>query len=246
MEEKEIIFGRNPVTEYLKNIKPGTGARLLLSESAHGKIISTIRALAKEKKVAVTEKEKKFFSRFGPSSAHQGVALELSGKREKISIEDFLKSVAEKKGVVAILDHLTDPHNVGAIIRSAEALGLDGIAMPRSDSADITGTVIKSSAGATAHLPVHRVANTVRFIDQAKDAGFWIIGTTDHGDREPGDLADIRPAVIVIGSEGTGMRQLTEDKCDYLVRIPLKGKVSSLNASVAAGILFYEIMKDEN
>jgi len=243
MEKKEIIPGRNPVTEYLKNLKAGSGARLYISESAHGKIIDTIRSLAGTAKVPVILQEKKFFSRFGSSSTHQGVVLELSGHKEEISIHDFLKNTAESKGVIALLDHLTDPHNVGAIIRSAEGLGISGVVIPKSDAVGITDTVIKSSAGATAYLPVHRVPNTARFADMAKEAGFWIIGTTDHGDKSPDELKDLRPAVIVIGSEGTGMRRLTEERCDYLARIDLKGKVSSLNASVAAGILFYEIMK---
>lgn len=248
MENKEIITGRNPVIEYLRGIKPGAPARLIIAASAHGKIIATIRSLAKEKKIPVTEQEKKNFSRFGPSSTHQGVVLEIEGRKkttaDKATTEEFIKETAGHRGVIALLDHLTDPHNVGAIIRSAEALGLAGIVLPRSDAASITDTVIKASAGATAHLPVHRVANISRFIDEAKDAGFWVIGTTDHGDRSPEEVNDTRPALIVIGSEGEGMRHLTEDKCDFLVRIPLRGNISSLNASVAAGILFYEIMKN--
>ena len=245
MENKEIIIGRNPVSEYLKNIPKQSGALLFVAESAHGKIIDSIKDRARDKGVQVQLKDKKFFNRLGSSSQHQGVALEVKQghtKQEKKRPEDLIKETAEKQGLLILLDHLTDPHNVGAIIRSAEALGCTGVIMPSANAIDITPTVVKASAGATAHIPVVKIANVARFLDLAKDQGLWIIGTTDHGSHALGELKDVKPAVLVIGSEGSGMKRLTEEKCDYLASIPLPGEVSSLNASVAAGIAIYVLL----
>ena len=141
------------------------------------------------------------------------------------------------------LDRISDPHNVGSIIRSAEALGASGVALSRAHSAEVTPVVVKASAGATAHLPVLTVSNVAQFLERAKARGFWIIGASGEGESSPEDVAEVRPAVLVIGSEGEGMRRLTEHKCDYMVRIPLRGTIASLNASVAAGIILYELLK---
>ncbi len=242
MEDKGLIYGRNPVMEYLKNAAPGQGGEVCLSEHAHGGIINAIKTEATAKKIPVTVKSKDYFRNLGPSSKHQGVALLMPSAAMKED-PDLLARAAEHRGVLVLLDQITDPHNAGAIIRTAEALGCSGIIMPKNNSAGITPAVIKASAGATAHIPVVTVANAAAFIENAKKAGFWVIGTSGQGDRSPEDVRHIRPALIVIGSEGAGMRRLTEEKCDYTVSIPLKGKVSSLNASVAAGIVLYELMK---
>jgi len=242
VEDKEIIFGRNPVFEYLKSSAHQEGAEVYIADHAHGKIIDEIRAEAGRKKIPLVTRDKNFFHSLGPSSRHQGVAMKIPGNGGR-GDADLLLHAAARKGVLVMLDQITDPHNAGAIIRTAEALGCDGIVIPKSHSSGITPTVIKAAAGATAHIGIAMVPNAAAFIDRAKEAGFWVIGTTDHGDRVPDGLNSIRPALVIIGSEGSGMRRLTEEKCDYRVRIPLKGKVSSLNASVAAGIILYEIMK---
>ncbi|MCU0822459.1 MAG: 23S rRNA (guanosine(2251)-2'-O)-methyltransferase RlmB, partial [Spirochaetes bacterium] len=143
-----------------------------------------------------------------------------------------------------LLDQLSDPYNIGSIIRSAEALGADAAVMPRSNSPDINETIKKTSAGATAHLKIMSISNVAGFIDSAKEAGFWIIGSDEEGSEELDRMKELKPAVIIIGNEGTGMRRLTREKCDFVFRIPLKGKISSLNASVAAGIMLYIAMKD--
>lgn len=244
MEKKELILGRNPVMEYLRS--GNTSTCLYISEKAHGRIIDQITAVAKEKKVHIERKEKDFFKKLGPSSSHQGIALEVTGSAAQKNHE-FSKGLIHQhknsSAVLVMLDHLTDPHNVGSIIRSAEALGAAGIITADKQAAGITPTVVKTSAGATAHIAVETVTNVAVTLDEAKKIGWWIMGTTDHGTASLDEVKTIRPLIIVIGSEGSGMKRLTEEKCDFLVNIPLKGQVTSLNASVAAGIVLYEILK---
>lgn len=242
MENQEIIFGRNPVLEYIKQLAEGSGAVLYISDNAHGKIIDIIIGRAKEKRIKIEHCTREYLAGLYPSSKHQGIILMLPRGKENTDDGDFLALAQQKKGVIVLLDQLSDPHNVGSIIRSAEALGADGVVIPKDRSADITGTVIKASAGATAYLKILTVPNIASFIEKAKKSGFWIIGTSDKGDTNLDRLKELRPAVIIIGSEGTGMRRLTQEKCDYIVAIPLKGHVSSLNASVAAGIILYEAL----
>lgn len=244
MEKKEIITGRNPVFEYLKSAQGSIRGDLHVSSSAHGKIINDIINLAKSRNIKVYQENKDFFKKFTSSASHQGVVLSLSIKSDKKDPDLVLKKIISKKGVLLLLDQITDPHNLGSIIRSAEALGCDAVVLPKNNSADITETVIKASAGATAYMEIIYISNVARFLEDIKKDGFWIIGTSDHGSVQLRGLSDIKPACLIIGSEGKGMRRLTEEKCDYIVSIPLKGKVSSLNASVAAGIALYEILKD--
>lgn len=237
------MTGRNPVLEYLRASKQNA-EQLIVANSAHGKIIDVILKAAAEKKVPIRREERDFFKKFGSSSAHQGVILLLSAGAQIPNKEKSLSELTvEQKGVLVLLDNISDPHNAGAIIRTAEALGCSGIVMPGSNAVGITSTVIKTSAGATAHIPIQNVTNVAAFIEQAKKDGLWIIGTSGAGTISVADIAKYKPALIIIGSEGSGMRRLTEEKCDAVVTIPLKGKIESLNASVAAGIILYEIMK---
>jgi 23S rRNA (guanosine2251-2'-O)-methyltransferase len=242
LEEKEIIFGRNPVLEYLKS-GSDIRATLYVSDSAHGKIIDVIKDAARQRKVKVELSPKEKLAEMKEGSSHQGVILVIEAGRTALDENELVRRVVAQKGVLVLLDQLTDPHNVGAIIRTAEALGAMGIIIPRSHAPEMGGTVAKTSAGATAHIPVVLVANAARFLDDAKQAGIWVIGSDDQADTDITKLSSIRPALLVIGSEGEGMRRLTAEKCDHIVKIPLKGKVSSLNASVAAGILLYELLK---
>jgi 23S rRNA (guanosine2251-2'-O)-methyltransferase len=246
VENKKIIYGRNSVLEYLRQIKT-SDAVLHVSNSAHGKIIDTIIKSAKGKHVSINFCGKDTLYRFEPSSKHQGVILELAKRTETVvekpSLQDFLTSVDEQKGVLVLLDQLTDPHNVGSIILSTEALGGQGIILTRDRSAGITPIAEKTSSGATAYLPIYTVPNASSFLDSAKETGFWIIGTSGEGNFELNRLKEYKPCIIVIGSEGAGMRNLTEEKCDFIAAIPLLGNISSLNAAVAAGIVLYEALK---
>ncbi len=243
MEKKEIITGRNPVIEYLDSIEDGSGLELHISSSAHGKIIADIQQLCRRKKVKIITEDKSFFKEVSPASTHQGVALHITSRRKEINPFELLKRISDEKGFVILLDQITDPHNLGSIIRSAEALGCDAVILPKNNSAEVNETVIKTSAGATAHIEIITIVNVSQILDEMKELGFWIVGTSDHGTLPVTKLGEVHPACIIIGSEGKGMRRLTEEKCDYIVSIPLKGKVSSLNASVAAGIIMYELTR---
>lgn len=243
METKEVI-GRNPVLEYLSALREPAGAELFVSKTAHGKIIDVIVSTARSKGVRVISCEKEVLARVDSSSRHQGVMLRIQRGSVALRDDEFLEEVCAKKGVLVALDQLTDPHNIGSIIRSTEALGGDGVILTKSHSSDITPTVIKSSAGATAHCKTIAVSNMAQFLEKARSLGFWIIGASADGDTALERLRELKPAVIIIGSEGGGMRRLTGEKCDYMARIPLRGNITSLNASVAAGIIIHEILKD--
>jgi 23S rRNA (guanosine2251-2'-O)-methyltransferase len=245
VEDKELVFGRKPVLEYLRNASDGTGIELSLAQRAHGGIINAIVEEAKARNIPVVLRDKDFFSGLGPSSRHQGVVLKFppaAGHPEDTAAR-LVEHAAGSGGVLVLLDRITDPRNAGAIIRTAEALGCSGIILPKSHASGITPAVVKASAGATAHIGIARTGNVSSFLDEAKAAGLWIIGADARGGTELANLGNVRPCIVVIGSEDAGMRHLTAEKCDYLVRIPLAGKISSLNASVAAGIVLYEIMQ---
>jgi 23S rRNA (guanosine2251-2'-O)-methyltransferase len=253
VDKKEIIYGRNPVLEYIRSAESGKNLELFVNRNARGKIIKTILHEAKGKEIRISYPEKSFFSDLGSSSVHQGVALAgversgiTRGGKGKEDIDTLLKRVSEKKGVLVFLDQLTDPHNVGSIIRTAEALGCDGVITTKSHSPGITSTVVKSSAGATAYIPVVTAGNTAGFISRAKDAGFWLAGTSGDGDTDLSRAAEYRPLIIVIGSEERGMRRILKDECDIVVAVKLPGKISSLNASVAAGIIIHGIVKNQS
>jgi 23S rRNA (guanosine2251-2'-O)-methyltransferase len=246
MEKKEIVIGRNPVLEYLKSREDCTGFELHLSSTAHGKIIADIQNLCNRKKVKIVMEDKLFFKNTGSSSKHQGVVLYIPVKKQVHDMTGLLKKIAEEKGIIVLLDQITDPHNLGSIIRSAEAFGCGAVIRAKDNSADVNEIAVKASAGASAHIEIITIVNVAQFLEEIKSMGFWIIGTSDRGTVSINNLNDPYPACIIIGSEGKGMRRLTEASCDYIVSIPLKGNVSSLNASVAAGIVIYEITKKYN
>jgi 23S rRNA (guanosine2251-2'-O)-methyltransferase len=243
MEKKEVIYGRNPVLEYLKQIDDSAGTELYISDSAHGKIIDIIISEAKKRNIQFQFCNRDFLFKYHSSSKHQGVVLIASLKRDNLSDDEFIKNTGDKSGLIVLLDQLTDPHNIGSIIRTTEALGGDAVAFPRANSPEINATIKKTAAGATAYLKTFSISNVAQFLENAKKSGFWIIGSDEDGNEDLTRLKELKPAVIIIGNEGTGMRRLTREKCDYIFRIPLKGRISSLNASVAAGILIYEAMR---
>ncbi len=247
MEGEELIFGRNPVFEYLRNAKHGANLELYIARNAHGKIVDEIRQAAEEKKIAIQLRDRQFFTALGPSSRHQGVVLKASTPihDRNLTAGVLLSQAAQRKGVLVLLDQITDPHNVGSIIRTTEALGCAGIVLPKSHGPALTPGVVKASAGATAHIDTLFIVNIASFLDEAKAAGLWIVGTGSEGSTDIHEIGNIRPCVVVIGSEDKGLRRLTAEKCDYLVRIPLSGKISSLNASVAAGIVLFQIMRNK-
>lgn len=236
---QNMICGRNPVIEALKS-----GANLdTVYIDGNGGSLSVIRRLAKENGVVVKDADDKKLSRLSGGASHQGVVAE-GACGEYVTVEDIL-AVSQKKGTkpfIIICDEIEDPHNLGAIIRTAETSGADGVIIPKRRSASLNATVFKTSAGAASYVPVARVSNLASCIDTLKENGVWIYGTdasgTDYSETDfTGGVA------LVIGSEGFGMSKLIQKKCDFMIKLPMLGKINSLNASVAAGIFMYEVLR---
>ncbi len=239
--ENDIIAGRNPVTEALRsgrNIECIYVARGELSGSAR-----VIAALAKDKHIPIKEVDRKKLDFMTGHASHQGVAA-LAAIKEYSSIDDIflLAESRQEKPFIVILDEIEDPHNLGAIIRTAECAGVHGIIIPKRRAAGLSGIVGKSSAGAYEYMPVARVTNISAAIDELKERGCWIYGADMDG--ETYCSSDLTGAcAIVIGSEGKGLGRLVREKCDVILSLPLLGNINSLNASVAAGVLIYEFTR---
>lgn len=239
-----IIFGRNPVKEAL--VKDSSKVEeVYISEEAKGEKISEIVRLARERNIKVSFLSPKAIFRIAATSSHQGVAAKIS-EFNYSSVEEIFERARIKgdKLLAVMLDHIEDPQNLGAIVRTVNALGAHGVIIPKDRAAGVTPAVVKASAGATSFVPIARVVNLVRVIRELKKRGVWIVGADPLASRvlfeeKLGDL----DLVLVIGSEGKGLHRLVKEECDFLVSIPCVGEVSSLNASVAAGILIYEIIR---
>lgn len=235
----DIICGRNPVIEALKS-----GAALdTIYIDGNGGSLSVIRRLAKEKGIPVKDARDEKLNKLSGGASHQGVVA-VGAYGEYVTVEDILEVSAKKgtKPFIIICDEIEDPHNLGAIIRTAETSGADGIIIPKRRSAGLNSTVFKTSAGAASYVPVARVPNLAAAIDKLKENGVWIYGTDASGsDYCTTDLTG--SCGLVIGSEGFGISRLISEKCDFMIRLPMLGKINSLNASVAAGIFMYEVLR---
>ena len=235
-----LIVGRNPVMEALKSGKALD--TIYVNENAGGSI-GAITRIARERGIVIKNVSDQKLTQMCGGASHQGI-IASGACAEYVSVEDIL-AISKKKGTapfVIICDEIEDPHNLGAIIRTAEAAGADGIIIPKRRSASLNATVFKTSAGAASWLPVARVANLGAAIDELKKNGIWIYGTDASGENYS-DTSFTGPIGLVIGSEGFGMGRLIRDKCDFLVKLPMYGKITSLNASVAAGIFMYEAVR---
>lgn len=237
----DAIVGRNAVLEALKSGKTVDTVYVLQGERQGS--ISKIIALAKDSGIPVKEVSAEKLTHLAGGETHQGVAAVMAAI-EYASVDDILARAKEKDEppFIIIADGIEDPHNLGALIRTAEAAGAHGMIIPKRRSASVTAAVFKTSAGACAHLPVAKVANIPAAIDELKENGVWIYGA--DMDATPWCKQDFGGAVgLVIGSEGEGIGRLVKDKCDFIVSLPMLGKVSSLNASVAGGILMFEVAR---
>ncbi|WP_313163682.1 23S rRNA (guanosine(2251)-2'-O)-methyltransferase RlmB [Sedimentibacter sp.] len=236
-----IIEGKNPVIEALRS--EAEIDTILVSRDATDGSLKRIIELAKQKNILVKNVDKATLDRLSENKRHQGVIAEAMEYEYK-EIDDILNLAKEKgeKPFVIILDEITDVHNLGAIIRTAECMGAHGIIIPKRRAAQVNGVVAKSSAGAVEYLPIARVTNISNTIEELKQKGLWIYGAHMDGNNISDEKFDA-PVGLVIGSEGFGIGRLVKEKCDTLVKIPMKGKVNSLNASCAASIIIYEIMK---
>ncbi len=237
--QNNVVWGRNPVLEWLDSglvIK-----EILLSHDAGGQTIADILKRAEHKHIPIKRLHPAKLDQMAGTDKHQNIMAHVH-LPDHAHLDDIYV-VAAKKGeplLIGLLDGVQDPHNLGAILRSADAAGIHGIIIPKDKAVGLTPTVLKSSAGAAAWVPVAAVTNLSRTIDELKDKGVWLTGTADDASKSYTESDLKGPTAIVLGSEGKGMRRLVREKCDFLVSIPMHGKVSSLNVSVAAGLLFYE------
>ena len=236
------LEGRNALTEALKNGR--TIDKVFIASGETDRALQRLAAQAKDAGAVVVPVDRRKLDAMSITRAHQGV-IALAAAREYFSVDDILAE-AESRGeapLLVICDELTDPHNLGAIIRSAECAGAHGVIIPKRRSVGLTAVVAKASAGAVEYMKVARVTNINTTIEELKQKGVWIFGTAAEGSI-PMYKADLTvPAAIVIGSEGEGMSRLVQKNCDVTVHIPMKGNITSLNASAAASILLYEAVR---
>ena len=241
-EADGVIEGRNAVTEALRTGTVIDKIYILKGETdtSLGHIASTARA----KGIVVVDADKRKLDRMSVTHSHQGV-IALCAVREYASVDDILNSAREKgeKPLIVVCDELSDPHNLGAVIRTACCAGAHGVIIPKRRSAGLTAVVAKTSAGAVSHIPVARVPNITALLKELKKEGVWVFGTAMNGTTSLYN-ADLKgAAAIVIGSEGTGMSRLVAEECDFTVSIPMRSSLDSLNASAAAAILLYEAVR---
>ena len=241
-ENEGQLEGRNALTEALRSGRTIDKVFIAAGETDRG--LQRLAAEAKEAGAVVVPVDRRKLDAMSQSHAHQGV-IALAAAREYFSVEDILEEAATRgeAPLLVICDELSDPHNLGAILRSAECAGAHGVIIPKRRSVGLTAVVAKASAGAVEYMKVARVTNITATIEELKKQGVWIFGTAAEGSI-PMYRADLTgPAAIVIGSEGDGMSRLVRQSCDVTVSIPMKGKISSLNASNAASILLYEAVR---
>ena len=241
-QNDELLIGRNPVAEALSAGR--SIIKVMVAKGNQSGAAVEITAKAKKAGIPVQEVERKKLDFMTGGAAHQGIAA-LCAMKEYASVEDVLR-LAEERGeapFIIILDEIEDPHNLGAIIRSAECVGAHGVIIKKRRSAGLTYTAYKASAGALEYVPVARVTNIADTIDELKRRNIWIYGADMNGeDYRKTDFSG--GAALVIGNEGKGISRLVREKCDLIVSLPMKGRINSLNASVAAGILMYKVAEN--
>jgi 23S rRNA (guanosine2251-2'-O)-methyltransferase len=239
---EEWIVGKNPVIEALRSGR--TINKIWIAEGTNKKLMGPIYALARENGVVVATANRKKLDMLSSTDNHQGVIASVAAY-DYVEVEDILKRAEEKNEppFLLLLDELEDPHNLGSILRTADAAGVHGVVIPKRRSVGLTATVAKASAGAINYVPVARVTNLVRTIEELKERGIWIAGTDAGAEQDfrEGDYS--MPLAVVIGSEGKGISRLVKENCDFLYRLPMAGHVTSLNASVAASLLMYEVYR---
>lgn len=241
-DREDIIEGRNAVIEALRAGRAID--KVYIQKGETDKTLGHIASTARQAGCVVVEADRRKLDSMSLTHSHQGV-IALAAVREYCSVSDILQIAADRGEApfIIVCDEISDPHNLGAIIRTAEAAGVHGLIIPKRRSAGVTAIVEKSSAGAAEHMAVARVANLTAAIKELKDAGMWIYGTAADGASDLWHTDLTGPVCLVVGSEGNGMSRLVAENCDFLVSIPMKGKVSSLNVSAAAAVLIYEALR---
>ena len=244
-DREDLIEGRNAVTEALRAGR--SIDKIYIAKGEVDKTLGHIASKARDQGVVVVETDRRKLDAMGVTHAHQGV-IALAAVREYCSVEDIL-AIAEERGeppFVILCDEISDPHNLGAILRTAECVGAHGVIIPKRRSAGLTSIVDKTSAGAAEHMAVARVPNLPAAIRELKERGLWVYGTAADAPSGMWDTDLTGPLCLVIGSEGDGMGRLVAENCDFLLSIPMRGKVSSLNASAAASVVMYEVLRQRS
>jgi len=241
--EREIIYGINPVMEALKAERL-TVNKILMAEGKDSPVLRALQQLAREKGIPVHRCSREILNQETGSEHHQGVLAYRAGTAYA-SWEDLERRInqASRFSVVLILDSIEDPQNLGSLIRTAEACGVQGILIPKDRAVGLTPTVVKISAGAAAHIPIVRITNLAQAVDELKKKGFWVVGAEARGGKSLYEMKFDMTVALLIGSEGKGIRPLLLRKCDFTISIPMRGKVSSLNTGIAGAVVLYEILR---
>ena len=242
---EDMIEGRNALTEALKSGR--TIDKVFVAAGETDKALARLTAQAKEAGAVVVSTDRRKLDQMSPTGAHQGIMAQVAA-HDYATVEEILQRAADKgeAPLLVLCDELSDPHNLGAIIRTAECSGAHGVIIPKRRSAGLTTIVDKSSAGAAEHMAIARVPNIPAVIKELKDKGLWIYGTAADGDNDIWHTDFTGAAALVIGSEGDGMGRLVRESCDFIVSLPMKGKIGSLNASAAASIVMYEVLRQRS
>ncbi|GMA50482.1 23S rRNA (guanosine(2251)-2'-O)-methyltransferase RlmB [Alicyclobacillus contaminans] len=234
-----LVHGRHPVLEALKAGRPIN--KILVSDASEGGSLLEILGKARAAGVVVQTVPKAHLQKVAGEN-HQGVVAFVA-PRDYVELDDLVARDTGQQPLILLLDEVSDPYNFGAILRTAEAVGAQGVVIPKRRAVPLTETVAKAAAGAVEYVPVARVSNLVQAIERLQSAGYWVVGADVAGESLYTDV-DYRGAIaVVIGAEGKGLSRLVKERCDYLVKLPMHGKLQSLNASVAAGVLLYEVVR---
>jgi 23S rRNA (guanosine2251-2'-O)-methyltransferase len=237
------LTGIHAIREALEAGRPFD--RILIAKGRQDTRVEEIVQLARERGISVRFEDRGQLDRLATSKDHQGVVA-LAAARAPATLEDILaraNPAQGQTGLIVLLDGVEDPHNLGAIIRTALAAGAHGVVIPERRAAGLTDTVARASAGALAHLPIAKVTNLVRTMEELKEAGYWLVGLDEEGDKSYTEVDYTSPTGIVLGGEGKGLHELTRKRCDFVVSLPTTGPVKSLNVSVATGVVLFEALR---
>ena len=237
-----IVAGRKPVIEAMNAGMPIE--KIYILRGTHGDPIDAIRRLARQKNILCSDADKHIIDKLSRNASSQGVVA-IVGVKEYTDVDEILSiaSTKNEKAFILLFDEIEDPHNLGALIRTAVCFGAHGGIIPKHNAAPVNETVAKTSAGASAHFPIAKVTNIVAAIEELKEEGVWVVGTDADAQRGFTDVDYSMPIALVIGNESKGIRRLVKEKCDFLVKIPMAGSFDSLNASVAGALIMYEVFR---
>jgi 23S rRNA (guanosine2251-2'-O)-methyltransferase len=236
-----VLFGINTVSEALR-ARGRAFEWVGVAKERHDIRLQRVIQECRQNSVPVRFLQRAELDRLAGANSHQGVVAVTSSK-QYTDLDDVIAAKRREYSLIVVLDGVEDPHNLGAILRTADAAGADGVVIPERRAAGVTGTVAKASAGASEHLPVAKVTNIARTLEELKEKNLWIVGLDERGQQQYNQVDYKMNCAVVLGAEGKGLHDLVAKKCDFLVSIPMLGKVPSLNVSVAAGVVLYEVVR---